>query len=108
MTRLGILLSAVLLSGCSRDTAPPAESYLVVMSIDDASGWAAVDRLKGELPAADRQRIGVPTMLSEKSSAMLVPFVGNCERNRALFDRMARIAAGEGVSGTRCEATIPN
>ncbi len=108
MTRIAILLATILLSGCSRDPAPAAEAYLVVLSADDASGWAAVDRLKGELPVADRQRIGVPTMLSEKSSTMLVPFTGSCERDRALVERMARIAAGQGVSGTRCEATIPD
>lgn len=103
-----ILLAAVLLYGCSRDPAPPGEAYLVVPSANDVSGWAAVDRLKGELPVADRQRIGVPTMLSEKSSTMLVPFTGNCERDRALVARMALIAAGQGVSGIRCEATIPD
>lgn len=108
MKRIVGLLSAVLLSGCSPEPAPETESYLVVLAADDQSGWAAVDRLKRELPEVDRQRIGVPTMLSEKSSTMLIPFVGSCERDRALLDRMARIAAGEGVSGTRCHATIPS
>jgi len=102
------LLGAVLLPGCSLQPAPATEAYLVVLAADDASGWAAVDRLKRELPKVDRQRIGVPTMLSEKSSTMLVPFVGDCQRDAAMLRRMASVAAGNGVSGTRCDAAIPS
>ncbi len=99
------------LSGCAAtpDAPPPdaAEAYLLIPAQNDMRGWAIVEQLGKDLPEADRARIGVPTVLSEASSTMVVPFTGACAADRALVTRVDAIARAHGVTATRCDATIP-
>lgn len=106
LRRAGMSALLLALAACSPER-PPAQAYIVIPARDDSVGWAIVDRLGRELPAQDRMRIGAPTVLSEASSTMVVPFVGDCVTNRMLVERVDAIAKKSATTGSRCSANFP-